>query len=209
MSLPETRADLRNRPPLSLLVCCIAPLAQDQDGMESALLFAEAGLPVGFMSMANAGSTGPATMAGTLVAGDAEIVSALVLIQMAIPGAPVFHSLMPGIMHPHTGAYQATAWEGTLLYPWRGDGASLGRANPGRRLWHRWPGTGLAIGRRRSILPDAVRAGRSRNRQRLGSGRSPARCFTPKNSCWTATSITASASRRPDWIPVHRRWRWM
>jgi trimethylamine--corrinoid protein Co-methyltransferase len=108
---------LRQRPPLSLLVCCIAPLAQDKEGMESALMFAEAGLPVGFMSMATVASTGPATLAGTVVAGDAEIVSALVLIQMAHPGAPVFHSFMPGIMHPRTGAYLATAWEGTLLYP--------------------------------------------------------------------------------------------
>ena len=108
---------MRTRPPLSLLVCCIAPLAQDKEGMESALMFAEAGLPVGFMSMANVSSTGPATLAGTVVAGDVEIVSALVLIQMAHPGAPVFHSFMPGIMHPRTGAYEATAWEGTLLYP--------------------------------------------------------------------------------------------
>lgn len=108
---------IHQRPPLSLLVCCIAPLGQDKEGMESALMFAEAGLPVGFMSMANVGSTGPATLAGTVVVGDAEIVSALVLIQMAHPGAPVFHSFMPGVMHPRTGAYQATTWEGTLLYP--------------------------------------------------------------------------------------------
>jgi trimethylamine--corrinoid protein Co-methyltransferase len=108
---------IRQRPPLSLLVCCIAPLGQDKEGMESALMFAEAGLPVGFMSMANVGSTGPATLAGTVVAGDAEIVSALALIQMAHPGAPVFHSFMPGVMHPRTGAYQATTLEGTLLYP--------------------------------------------------------------------------------------------
>jgi trimethylamine--corrinoid protein Co-methyltransferase len=108
---------LHARPPLSLLVCCIAPLAQDRDGMESALTFAAAGLPVGFMSMANTGSTAPATPAGTVVAGDAEIVSAMVLVQLAYPGAPVFHSLMPGMMHPHTGAYLSTAWEGTLLYP--------------------------------------------------------------------------------------------
>jgi trimethylamine---corrinoid protein Co-methyltransferase len=108
---------LRQRPPLSLLVCCIAPLGLDRDGMESALVMAEAGQPVGFMSMANVGSTGPATLAGTLVTADAEIIAALTLIQMAYPGAPVFHSMMPGIMHPHTGAYLATAWEGTLLYP--------------------------------------------------------------------------------------------
>jgi trimethylamine--corrinoid protein Co-methyltransferase len=108
---------MRARPPLSLLVCCIAPLGQDKEGMESALLFAEAGLPVGFMSMATVGSTGPATLAGTVVLGDAEIVSALVLIQLAYPGAPVFHSFMPGVMHPRTGGYLATTWEGTLLYP--------------------------------------------------------------------------------------------
>jgi len=108
---------MRKRPPLSLLVCCIAPLGQDKEGMESALQFAEAGLPVGFMSMANVGSTGPATLAGTVVAGDAEIVSALVLVQMVHPGAPVFHSFMPGIMQPRTGAYLGTAMEGSLLYP--------------------------------------------------------------------------------------------
>jgi len=109
-------ATMRTRPPLSLLVCCIAPLAQDKEGMEAALVLAEAGLPVGFMSMANTGSTGPATVAGTIVAGDAEIVAALTLAQMASPGAPVFHSLMPGIMHPRSGDYLGTAWEGTLPY---------------------------------------------------------------------------------------------
>jgi len=107
---------LRKRPPLSSLVCTIAPLAQDKGGMESALVFAEAGLPVGFMSMANVGSTGPATIAGTLAAADAEIVAAMVLIQMAYPGAPTYHSMMPGVMHPRTGGYLATPWEGQLPY---------------------------------------------------------------------------------------------
>lgn len=115
--IADSEEDMRKRPPLSLLVCCIAPLGQDKEGMESALLFAEAGLPVGFMSMANVGSTGPATLAGTVVAGDAEIVSALVLIQMAHPGAPVFHSFMPGVMHPRTGAYLSSTLEGSAFYP--------------------------------------------------------------------------------------------
>jgi len=106
--------NMQNRPPLSALICTIAPLGQDAGGMESALVFAEAGLPVGFMSMANTGSTAPATIAGTVVVADAEIVAAMVLIQMAHPGAPVFHSLMPGIMHPRTGAYLGSAWEAEL-----------------------------------------------------------------------------------------------
>ena len=108
---------MRQRPPLSLLVCCIAPLGLDEGGMEAALRFAEAGLPVGFMSMANTGSTGPATIAGTIALADAEIVAAMVLVQMACPGAPTFHSLMPGIMHPRTGGYLSLAWEAELPYP--------------------------------------------------------------------------------------------
>jgi trimethylamine--corrinoid protein Co-methyltransferase len=108
-------ATMRERPPLSSLICTIAPLAQDVGGMESALVFAQAGLPVGFMSMANTGSTAPATLAGTIAVADAEIVAAMALIQMAYPGAPVYHSMMPGIMHPRTGAYLGSAWEGELL----------------------------------------------------------------------------------------------
>jgi trimethylamine--corrinoid protein Co-methyltransferase len=109
-------ATMRARPPLSLLVCTIAPLALDADGMESALAFAEAGLPVGFMSMATAGLTAPATVPGTMAIGDAEIVAAMVLIQMAHPGAPTYHSLMPGIMHPRTGDFVGSTWEADLFY---------------------------------------------------------------------------------------------
>jgi len=97
--------EMRKRPPLSLLICTIAPLAQDIEGIEAALVFAEAGLPVGFMAMPNTGSTAPATVAGTLAIGDVEIVSAMVLLQMAYPGAPTYHSFMPGMTHPRTGAY--------------------------------------------------------------------------------------------------------
>ncbi len=104
-------ATMRQRPPLSSLICTIAPLAQDKGGMESALVFAEARLPVGFMSMATAGSTAPATIAGTIAVADAEMVAAMVLIQMAYPGAPTYHSMIPGIMHPHTGDFLGGEWD--------------------------------------------------------------------------------------------------
>jgi len=112
----EDEATMRRRPPLSSLVCTIAPLAQDKDGMEAALIFAKAGLPVGFMSMATAGSTAPATIAGTIAVADAEMVAAMVLIQMAYPGAPIYHSMMPGIMHPHTGDFMGGDWDAGLFY---------------------------------------------------------------------------------------------
>ena len=110
-------ATMRARPPLSSLICTIAPLGQDTDGLESALVFAEAGLPVGFMSMATAGLTAPATIAGTIAVADAEMVSAMVLMQMACPGAPTYHSMMPGIMHPRTGDFVGGDWDASMFYP--------------------------------------------------------------------------------------------
>jgi len=52
----------QDRSPISSLVCTIAPLGQDKHGIEGAMVFAEAGIPVDFMAMPNIGSTSPATM---------------------------------------------------------------------------------------------------------------------------------------------------
>ena len=98
-------ATLRARPPMSLLVCTIAPLAQDRAGIEGAMVMAEAGIPVGFMSMPNIGATAPATVAGALIVGNAEVVSAMVLIQLLVPGAPVYHSILASVMDPRSGEY--------------------------------------------------------------------------------------------------------
>ncbi len=95
----------RRRPPLSSLVCTVQPLMQDEEGIEAAMLFAEAGVPVGFMSMPTYGTTAPATMAGAFAMGDAEIISATVLIQMLVPGVPVFHSMLGNAADPRTGNY--------------------------------------------------------------------------------------------------------
>jgi trimethylamine--corrinoid protein Co-methyltransferase len=95
----------RKRPPINANICTIAPLAQDKHGIECALIYAEAGIPVSFMAMTTMFSTAPASPLGALVVGDAEVVSGMVLIQLAFPGAPVFHSLYVSIMEPRTGAY--------------------------------------------------------------------------------------------------------
>jgi trimethylamine--corrinoid protein Co-methyltransferase len=95
----------RKRPPICANICGIAPLAHDEHGIESALIYAEAGIPSSFMAMPTMGSTAPASPWGALVSGDAETVSAIVLIQLACPGAPVFHSIEVSLMHPRTGGY--------------------------------------------------------------------------------------------------------
>lgn len=99
------RDALRARPILSMMQCTISPLAQDGGSIDSALVAAEAGIPTGFMSMASCAMTGPATLAGNLAVSNAEVISALALIQLAYPGAPVFYAAAQTAMDPRTGAY--------------------------------------------------------------------------------------------------------
>jgi trimethylamine--corrinoid protein Co-methyltransferase len=96
---------LRVRPVLSVMQCTLSPLGHDGGSLEAALVGAEAGLPVGFMTMASCASTGPATMAGSLAVGNAEVISALALMQLAYPGAPVFYAAAQTAMDLRSGAY--------------------------------------------------------------------------------------------------------
>ncbi len=100
-----SKANLASKPPISSLVCTIAPLGQDREGIEGAMLYARAGVPVGFMAMPNLGSTSPATMAGALAVGNSEVVSAMVLMQLVAPGSPVYHSILASVMDPRSGNY--------------------------------------------------------------------------------------------------------
>jgi trimethylamine--corrinoid protein Co-methyltransferase len=104
-----SEGERRRHPPICANICSIAPLAHDQHGIETALVYAEAGIPTSFMAMPTMGSTAPATPWGAVISGDAEVVSAMVLMQLAYPGAPVFHSIEVSLMHPRTGGYATSA----------------------------------------------------------------------------------------------------
>ncbi len=99
------RDALRARPLLSLMHCTISPLAHDGHALDAALAGAAAGIPVGFMTMASCAFSGPATPAGTLVVGNAEVLSGLVLVQLAHPGAPVYYAAAQTAMDLRSGAY--------------------------------------------------------------------------------------------------------
>ena len=114
--LAGSREALRERPVLSNLICSIAPLSHDRDGIEAALAFAEAGIPVGLLAMPTLGTTAPATSAGALVVGDAEVISGIVLLQLAFPGAPVFHSIMKAWADPRNGNYVGYALDSRARY---------------------------------------------------------------------------------------------
>ena len=106
---------LRRRPIFSNFVCTISPLTQDEGGIEAALEFTAAGVPVGIYPMATTGVTSPVTLAGTMVVVNAEVVSALALLQIASPGSRVFYCGGPATIELRNGAYTATSPEAIWL----------------------------------------------------------------------------------------------
>jgi trimethylamine--corrinoid protein Co-methyltransferase len=97
--------ELKRRPILSIMQCTTSPLGHDGGSLEAGLIAAEAGLPVGYMTMATCGTTAPITLAGNLVVGNAEVISALALMQMAFPGCPVYYAAAQTATDLRTGAY--------------------------------------------------------------------------------------------------------
>src|SRR5664280_2905975 len=107
---------LRRRPVMSNLIGTVSPLVHDKDGIEAGLVFAEAGIPVCYVTMPNLGTTAPATKAGAFAVGAAEIVSATVLVQLAFPGAPVAHSIMQSYADPRTGGFVSFPLDGRCRF---------------------------------------------------------------------------------------------
>src|SRR5581483_9567187 len=83
--------ELRERPILSAFQCSLSPLTYDGDALESAAVYASAGVPCGFVAMPIACATAPATPAAALVVSNAEVVAGVVALQLLNPGAPTFY----------------------------------------------------------------------------------------------------------------------
>jgi trimethylamine--corrinoid protein Co-methyltransferase len=98
-------------------------------------VFAQAGVPICFVTMPTTGTTAPATKAGAFALAAAELVSASVLVQLVAPGAPVIHSYIPSYIDPRTGGF--------LSFPRDHRGASLTAELP-----HHWgvPAEGTSCG---------------------------------------------------------------
>jgi trimethylamine--corrinoid protein Co-methyltransferase len=107
--------ELRRRPIMSLIACPIDPLSNEAVGLEAALVCAEAGVPVGFLSLTLACASAPATMAGNLVVNLAAVLAGIVLLQLAHPGAPVFLAGAPSVIDLKTGGYTGGSPEDYVL----------------------------------------------------------------------------------------------
>ncbi len=160
--------ELRRRPIMSLIACPIDPLSNEAVSLEAALVCAEAGVPVGFLSLTLACASAPATMAGNLVVNMAAVLAGIVLLQLAYPGAPVFLAGAPSVMDLKTGGYTGGSPEDYVL------AAAATQTRPSLRLrdehghhGQRRQGAGLAGRRGRRALHAGQRLGRRRDDERL------------------------------------------
>ena len=121
LAVSGSEEKLRAEPPISALLGTVTPLGNDEGTLEAGLVFAEAGIPIGFVTMPMGGSTTPITMAGSLVVGIAEALSSVCAIQAAFPGAPVFICFIPSVMDLKSGDFTGGAPEDTIMAAAVGD----------------------------------------------------------------------------------------
>jgi trimethylamine--corrinoid protein Co-methyltransferase len=131
---------LRARPILSSFQVALSPLAFDGDALEAALVYAEAGVPAGFVVMAIGCATAPATPAGVLAQGNAEVLAGVTVVETLAPGSPTFYGACSTTMDLRTGLatcggpedllYQAAFAQLARHY---GLPSSIGTFSPGAR----------------------------------------------------------------------------
>lgn len=96
---------LWERPVFSTINCTIAPLQHEREMTEATLRLVKAGVPVLVLPMPLAGTTSPMTVLGTCVVNMAELLSAVVLFQLAQPGCGIISGVGAASADMRTGGY--------------------------------------------------------------------------------------------------------
>ena len=94
---------LRTRPILSSFQVSLSPLQFEGDALEAALVYADAGVPAGFVVMAIGCATAPATPAGVLAQSNAEVLAGVTIVETLAPGAPTFYGACSTTMDLRSG----------------------------------------------------------------------------------------------------------
>jgi trimethylamine--corrinoid protein Co-methyltransferase len=107
-------ASLDERPIYSFLHCTVAPLQHDPDITDASLDLVASGATICLTSMPQMGSTAPLSVAGLSIVVLAELLSGVVLFQLARPGCRIVVEPMPGGTDMRTGQYLGGAPEVAL-----------------------------------------------------------------------------------------------
>jgi len=108
-------APLTERPYFSVTNCTIAPLQHDREMTEAGLKLVDRGVPIFVLPMPQAGTTGPMTLLGTCIVNMAELLSAIVLYQLAHPGCALVSGVGSAVADMRSGGYIASSPEIGLI----------------------------------------------------------------------------------------------
>lgn len=108
-------ASLKERPIYSVTNCTIAPLQHDAEMTEASMALARAGVPIFVLPMPLMGTTGPMTVLGTCIVNMAELLSAVVLFQLAAPGCALVSGVGSAAAEMRSGLYLCGAPEVGLI----------------------------------------------------------------------------------------------
>lgn len=108
--------ELRERPLTQALVEPVSPLRIIRSSADIMIEFAKLGLPIVIAPMAMASATAPATLAGTMVQQNAEILGENTIIQVLHPGTPVTYGAWPHILDQRVGLNSFVSPECGLMY---------------------------------------------------------------------------------------------
>ncbi|MBW2176928.1 MAG: trimethylamine methyltransferase family protein [Deltaproteobacteria bacterium] len=94
-----------NEPVMISLVDSLSPLQYSQESIDSLMVYAQAGQPVIIHSACSLGSSGPITIAGSLVISNATTLAGVCLTQLLNPGSPIVYGLGGSPTEMRTGGY--------------------------------------------------------------------------------------------------------
>ena len=108
-------APLTERPYFSVTNCTIAPLQHDREMTEAGLQLCKRGVPIFVLPMPQVGTTGPGTVLSDCIVNMAELLSGIVLYQLAEPGCATISGVGAGVADMRTGGYIAAGPEIGLI----------------------------------------------------------------------------------------------
>jgi trimethylamine---corrinoid protein Co-methyltransferase len=108
-------AALTERPCFSVTNCTIAPLQHDREMTEAGLQLCRRGVPIFVLPMPQVGTTGPGTVLSDCIVNMAELLSGIVLYQLAEPGCATISGVGAGVADLRTGGYIAAGPEIGLI----------------------------------------------------------------------------------------------
>jgi len=105
LKMAEIICENLDRPVVLSLIDSLSPLQYAAESAEALMVFAAAGQPVIIHSACSLGSTGPITIAGSLVISNATTLAGICLTQLIKPGTPLVYGLGGSPTDMRKGAY--------------------------------------------------------------------------------------------------------